>query len=154
MAGRMMCPGRALRARCTRDPWPLSYRPHEIRLLFQRLSVRNMATPPTGRTYRKTTGTPDYDDPTFWDTKFATGKDVGEWLNSGDALIEAVMHNLQTQLLTEEKKPKVLHLGPGISKLGARVRDAFTTHGWTGNGIVVGQVLEHPIPSSELTGHF
>lgn len=96
-----------------------------------------MSTHPTGRTYRKTAGTPDYDDPVFWDKKFATGQDVGEWLNPGDALIEAVISDLQSRPLRDAKRPKVLHLGPGISKLGAKVRDSFVAQGWAGNGIVV-----------------
>ncbi|KAG2413027.1 hypothetical protein HFD88_010586 [Aspergillus terreus] len=95
-----------------------------------------MSTHPTGRTYRKTAGTPDYDDPIFWDKKFATGQDVGEWLNPGDVLIEAVISDLQSRPLREAKRPKVLHLGPGISKLGAKVRDSFVAQGWAGNGIV------------------
>ncbi|GIK05433.1 hypothetical protein Aspvir_009543 [Aspergillus viridinutans] len=43
--------------------------------------------------YPKITGAPDYDDPAYWDVKFATGKDVGEWLNSGEILIETTCPN-------------------------------------------------------------
>ncbi|KAL4885701.1 hypothetical protein BJY04DRAFT_179073 [Aspergillus karnatakaensis] len=79
----------------------------------------------------KRTGAPDYDDPSFWDLKFATGQDVGEWLNPGEVLLDSLL-----AFLEKHTTPKVLHLGPGISKLGARVRDAFVTRDWKGNNIV------------------
>ncbi|KAL4916449.1 hypothetical protein BDW62DRAFT_106347 [Aspergillus aurantiobrunneus] len=85
----------------------------------------------------KRTGAPDYDDPSFWDTRFATGQDVGEWLNPGETLLEALLSFLEKQSTRDEHAtPQVLHLGPGVSKLGSRVRDAFVTRHWTGNGIV------------------
>ncbi|KAL2010207.1 hypothetical protein VTN00DRAFT_6014 [Thermoascus crustaceus] len=87
------------------------------------------------RTKKKITGAPDYDDAAFWDTKFATGQDVGEWLNSGEGLIEAVLSDLERRPLPSGR-PRVLHLGPGISKLGTKLRDAFVRRGWMGNGIV------------------
>ncbi|KAL4894894.1 hypothetical protein BDV59DRAFT_175218 [Aspergillus ambiguus] len=95
-----------------------------------------MSTHPTGRTYKKLAGNPDYDDPTYWNKKFATGQDVGEWLNAGEPLIEAVISDLQSRPLKEPTRPKVLHLGPGVSKLGAKVRDSFVSQGWAGDGIV------------------
>ncbi|RDW68902.1 uncharacterized protein DSM5745_08662 [Aspergillus mulundensis] len=84
------------------------------------------------------TGAPDYDDPSFWDRKFATGQDVGEWLNAGEILLDALISFLETRSAAEAAKaaPRVLHLGPGISKLGGRVRDAFVARGWRGSGIV------------------
>ncbi|KAL4998955.1 hypothetical protein BDV10DRAFT_200956 [Aspergillus recurvatus] len=85
------------------------------------------------------TGAPDYDDPSFWDTKFATGQDVGEWLNPGEVLLDALLSFLETRPAlgaAQTDTPNVLHLGPGISKLGSRVRDAFVARGWKGNGIV------------------
>ncbi|CAK41668.1 hypothetical protein CBS115989_5662 [Aspergillus niger] len=92
-----------------------------------------MAAPPNVRTHTKIAGTPDYDDPTFWDTKFATGRDVGEWLNSGEMLIDAVVSHLESRSATN---PRVLHLGPGISKLGIKLCDEFMKRNWAGNGIV------------------
>jgi hypothetical protein len=80
----------------------------------------------------KRTGAPDYDDPSFWDAKFATGQDIGEWLNPGEVLLDYLLG-----FLVKHATPKVLHLGPGISKLGTRVRDAFMTRDWKGNNIVV-----------------
>ncbi|KAL6235043.1 hypothetical protein BDW75DRAFT_230646 [Aspergillus navahoensis] len=85
------------------------------------------------------TGAPDYDDPSFWDTKFATGQDVGEWLNPGQVLLDALLSFLETPTApgaAQTDSPNVLHLGPGVSKLGSRVRDAFVARGWRGNGIV------------------
>lgn len=87
------------------------------------------------------TGAPDYDDPSFWDTRFATGQDVGEWLNPGEVLLDALVSFLESEpapTAAQPNTPKVLHLGPGISKLGSRVRDAFVARGWKANGIVVG----------------
>lgn len=80
---------------------------------------------------------PDYDDPGFWDRKFATGQDVGEWLNSGDALKGTVLSELDRSWTGSS--PRVLHLGPGISKLGTKLCEEFVSRGWNGNGIVVGQ---------------
>lgn len=99
-------------------------------------------TPPTARTHTKL-GTPDYDDPHYWDAKFATGRDVGEWLNPGDSLIDAVLSDLDGRSWADTV-PRVLHLGPGISKLGVKLRDAFTDRSWPGNGIVVR--LSSPLP--------
>ncbi|KAL4789656.1 hypothetical protein BDV19DRAFT_20770 [Aspergillus venezuelensis] len=85
----------------------------------------------------KRTGAPDYDDPSFWDVKFATGQDVGEWLNHGDVLLEAILALLESQFAPEKHAtPRVLHLGPGLSKLGAKVRNEFVERGWAGNGVV------------------
>lgn len=81
-------------------------------------------------------GAPDYDEPEFWDTKFATGRDVGEWLNPGEALLEPVLAALDQRGHGDE--PSVLHLGPGISKLGMKLCDEFARRGWRGSGIVVG----------------
>ncbi|KAL4905538.1 hypothetical protein BDW74DRAFT_177906 [Aspergillus multicolor] len=87
------------------------------------------------------TGAPDYDDPNFWDKKFATGQDVGEWLNPGEVLLDALVSFLENRSNAEaassaKAAPKVLHLGPGVSKLGSRVRDAFVKRRWRGSGIV------------------
>ncbi|OJJ07537.1 hypothetical protein ASPVEDRAFT_142758 [Aspergillus versicolor CBS 583.65] len=92
--------------------------------------------PDPSRTER--TGAPDYDDPSYWDTKFATGQDIGEWLNPGEVLLDALLSFLEDRPTPkpEHATPRVLHLGPGVSKLGTRLRDAFVTRGWTGNGIV------------------
>ncbi|KAL2000639.1 hypothetical protein VTN02DRAFT_2804 [Thermoascus thermophilus] len=101
-----------------------------------------MASPPAGRTQhtKKIAGAPDYDDAAFWDTKFATGQDVGEWLTSGEELVEAVLADLERRPLPggleAARRPRVLHLGPGVSKLGTKLRDAFVRRGWMGNGIV------------------
>ncbi|KAE8312123.1 hypothetical protein BDV41DRAFT_307981 [Aspergillus transmontanensis] len=89
-----------------------------------------------GRTHTKIAGTLDYDDPIFWDTKFATGQDVGEWLNPGENLIQAVLSDLDNRSFVQERSPRVLHLGPGISKLGTKLREAFVHRGWKGSGIV------------------
>lgn len=87
-------------------------------------------------------GAPDYDEASYWDTKFATGQDVGEWLNSGEVLVDAVTSDLERRYHPpegegEETRPRVLHLGPGISRLGQKLCDAFLRRGWMGNGIVV-----------------
>ncbi|KAE8368113.1 hypothetical protein BDV27DRAFT_168492 [Aspergillus caelatus] len=89
-----------------------------------------------GKTHTKIAGAPDYDDPIFWDQKFATGRDVGEWLNSGENLVQAVLSDLDNRSFVQEHAPRVLHLGPGISKLGAKLRDAFVDRNWKGSGIV------------------
>ncbi|KAL2857245.1 hypothetical protein BJY01DRAFT_242320 [Aspergillus pseudoustus] len=106
-----------------------------------------------GRIRAQQKGAPDYDDPSFWDTKFATGQDIGEWLNSGEVLLDAVVSFLERFATATQNRPRVLHLGPGISKLGAKVRDAFSERGWMANGIVnvdfsseavrLGQETEH-----------
>lgn len=90
-----------------------------------------------GKTHTKIAGAPDYDDPIFWDQKFATGQDVGEWLNPGENLVQAVLSDLDNRSFVQEYVPRVLHLGPGISKLGAKLRDAFMDRNWKGSGIVV-----------------
>ncbi|KAI9036033.1 uncharacterized protein KD926_002512 [Aspergillus affinis] len=96
-----------------------------------------MATPSNGRTHAKLAGTADYDDVQFWDHKFATGRDVGEWLNPGESLVDAVVSDLESRSsFAVDVTPRVLHLGPGISQLGVKLRDAFTERRWLGNGIV------------------
>ncbi|OOO04438.1 hypothetical protein OAory_01052850 [Aspergillus oryzae] len=61
--------------------------PHNqhVTMVLSQVPKRFSAFPPpnmsNARTHTKIAGTPDYDDPIFWDTKFATGQDVGEWLN-------------------------------------------------------------------------
>ncbi|KAL2816513.1 hypothetical protein BJX63DRAFT_430208 [Aspergillus granulosus] len=90
----------------------------------------------TGRTRAQQKGAPDYDDPSFWDTKFATGQDIGEWLNSGEILLDAAVSFFERSATTTQNRPRVLHLGPGVSKLGTKVRDAFLERGWLTNGIV------------------
>lgn len=81
---------------------------------------------------------PDYDDASFWDRKFATGQDVGEWLNPGDLLIDAAVEDLERKSSRTQRHPRVLHLGPGISKLGEKLSDAFHQRNWEANGVVVG----------------
>ena len=81
-------------------------------------------------------GAPQYDSAAFWDARFAEGRDVGEWLNSGEIVIETVMTELEDKLGKKEQ-PRVLHLGPGVSRLGEKLRDAFVKNQWTGNSIVV-----------------
>lgn len=92
---------------------------------------------PTERPQFSKKGAPDYDNPEFWDKKFATGQDVGEWLNTGDAVLEAVLKELNARNQDNAASPRVLHLGPGVSKLGAKLQDASINHGWHGNNIVV-----------------
>ncbi|KAI9925631.1 hypothetical protein ASPWEDRAFT_114128 [Aspergillus wentii DTO 134E9] len=92
-----------------------------------------------GASHTKTKGAPDYDDPEFWDVKFATGQDVGEWLNPGEVLLEAVLSDLERRhstSLAAGARPRVLHLGPGVSKLGTKLCEMFVERGWVGNGIV------------------
>lgn len=91
------------------------------------------------RTHYKTTGAPDYDGPEFWDHRFATGSDVGEWLNSGHVLIDAVLSDLdqRAHLHSLGDFPRVLHMGPGVSHLGQKLRDAFLDRRWSANGILV-----------------
>lgn len=78
---------------------------------------------------------PDYDDASFWDRKFAAGKDIGEWLNPGEPLLGALAD--VDQWAPAGESPRVLHLGPGISKLGEKLSDEFVRRGWTGKSIVV-----------------
>ncbi|KAJ5238988.1 hypothetical protein N7468_003607 [Penicillium chermesinum] len=68
-----------------------------------------------------TKGAPDYDSADFWDARFAAGRDVGEWLNSGDMLIGTIMAELSKA---------------GVSKLGTKLRDAFAERGRRGSGII------------------
>ncbi|KAF7157593.1 hypothetical protein CNMCM5623_001967 [Aspergillus felis] len=89
----------------------------------------------TRREHPKITGAPDYDDPAYWDVKFATGKDVGEWLNSGEILIETTLSELEHRP-QPEAIPRALHLGPGISKLGIKLCEAFHKRNWPGSCIV------------------
>ncbi|RAL10179.1 uncharacterized protein BO97DRAFT_416208 [Aspergillus homomorphus CBS 101889] len=95
-----------------------------------------MAIAANGRTHTKITGTPDYDDPVFWDIKFSSGRDVGEWLNPGEPLIDAVLSHLERRPALDEPAPRALHLGPGISKLGSKLCDDFTRRGWPGSQIL------------------
>ncbi|KUL83069.1 hypothetical protein ZTR_11160 [Talaromyces verruculosus] len=96
---------------------------------------------------KKVKGAPDYDDAAYWDTKFITGQDVGEWLNKGDLLIERAIAELETQYNTpsigngsampdQMGTPRALHLGPGISALGSKLCEAFGRKGWKGCDIV------------------
>ncbi|PYH42505.1 uncharacterized protein BP01DRAFT_385387 [Aspergillus saccharolyticus JOP 1030-1] len=95
-----------------------------------------MATAANGRTHTRITGTADYDDPVFWDNKFSSGRDVGEWLNSGEPLIDAVLSHLERRPALDEPAPRALHLGPGISKLGSKLCDEFIKRGWSGSQIL------------------
>jgi hypothetical protein len=94
-----------------------------------------MTTPSTRREHPKVKGAPDYDDPTYWDVKFATGKDVGEWLNSGEILIETTLSELEHRP-QPDALPRALHLGPGISKLGIKLCEAIHKQNWPGSCIV------------------
>lgn len=92
----------------------------------------------TGRKSTKAKGAPDYDDAKFWNARFATGSEVNEWLNSGEAILEAVLSDLSNRpRVTTSRVPRVLHLGPGMSKLGCTLRDECVEREWQGNGIVV-----------------
>ena len=84
----------------------------------------------------KIKGAPDYDEAAYWDNKFATGKDIGEWLNSGDILIDAALSESDHRP-DPDATPRVLHLGPGISTLGTRLYKVFRGRGWSGSYIVV-----------------
>jgi hypothetical protein len=99
---------------------------------------------------KKIKGAPDYDDASYWDTKFVTGQDVGEWLNKGDVLIDAAITELEQRYPSSNTtrsevsgtegnsfRPRALHLGPGISALGSKLCNAFVQRGWKGNDIVV-----------------
>lgn len=99
-------------------------------------SRQRMTAPSTRREHPKVKGAPDYDDPTYWDVKFATGKDVGEWLNSGEILIETTLSELDHRPQSSAI-PRALHLGPGISKLGVKLSEAFRQRNWPGSCIVV-----------------
>lgn len=106
------------------------------------------------RTQGKIAGAPDYDSPEFWDVRFATGQDVGEWLNPGNSLLEALLSDLERRSGIDERSPRVLHLGPGVSQLGIKLRDAFIERNWAGNGIAVSSLLSISIllgPSFQLT---
>ncbi|OKL56830.1 hypothetical protein UA08_07723 [Talaromyces atroroseus] len=83
---------------------------------------------------KKVKGAPDYDDASYWDTKFVTGQDVGEWLNKGDVLLDAALTELERRYPSSHTTgndtpgnegyisgPRALHLGPGISALGIRI---------------------------------
>lgn len=98
-----------------------------------------MARPSRGRTRSNVKGAPDYDDATYWDIKFMTGQDVGEWLNSGGVVLEAVLADLGDRYGGSgmEIAPRALQLGPGISKLGTKLQEIFASRGWLSNGIVV-----------------
>ncbi|GFF25045.1 hypothetical protein IFM46972_01262 [Aspergillus udagawae] len=89
----------------------------------------------TRREHPQITGAPDYDDPAYWDVKFATGKDVGEWLNSGEILIETTLSELEHRP-QPDAIPRALHLGPGISKLGIKLCETFHKRNWPGSCIV------------------
>jgi hypothetical protein len=98
-------------------------------------------TPPSTRSeHPKATGAPDYDEPAYWDAKFATGKDVGEWLNSGEILIDTTLSELARRP-QPDAVPRALHLGPGISKLGTKLCEAFRERNWPGSCIVVSSLL-------------
>lgn len=88
------------------------------------------------RPHPTTKGAPEYDSAQFWDARFAEGRDVGEWLNSGEMVIATVMSELEGKQGHDEQR-RVLHLGPGVSRLGEKLRDAFTQDGWRGSDIVV-----------------
>ncbi|KAJ5371517.1 uncharacterized protein N7496_007609 [Penicillium cataractarum] len=111
------------------------------------------------RTHTRVTGAPDYDNPHFWDARFATGQDVGEWLNSGEALIDAVLADLEHRSSFDAQTPRVLHLGPGVSKLGLKLRRACVQRQWKARGIVnvdfsteavrLGQEAESQVPRDQ-----
>ena len=92
----------------------------------------------------KIKGAPDYDDAGYWDAKFANGQDVGEWLNPGQALLEPVLTALEQHVHADD--PSVLHLGPGISKLGLKLCVAFAGRGWSSRGIVVSLERQQVMP--------
>ncbi|KAH8689104.1 hypothetical protein BGW36DRAFT_365635 [Talaromyces proteolyticus] len=91
-------------------------------------------------------GAPDYDDAGFWDAKFVTGQDIGEWLNTGEVLLDATISHIEQKdplLFAQSRnsaetrsRSRILHLGPGISTLGARLCTAFVQRGWRADGIV------------------
>ena len=98
-----------------------------------------MAEP--SRTHPRIAGAPDYDSPGFWDVRFAKGQDVGEWLNSGEALLETALSELERRPGSQGETPRVLHLGPGVSQLGSKLREAYLERSWRGNGIVVSRLV-------------
>lgn len=95
----------------------------------------------SSRTHTRIAGAPDYDNPGFWDARFATGQDVGEWLNSGETLLETALSELECGPGFQGEPPRVLHLGPGVSQLGLKLRDAYLERSWTANGIVVSSLF-------------
>lgn len=104
----------------------------------------------TGRKFTKVKGAPDYDDAEFWNARFATGSEVNEWLNSGEAILEAVLSDLSNRpRVTTSRVPRVLHLGPGMSKLGCTLRDECVEREWQGNGIVVRSRQFIPLHSTD-----
>jgi hypothetical protein len=52
-------------------------------------------------------------------------------------LIDAVLAHLENRSDFDAQTPRVLHLGPGVSKLGSTLRDACVKRQWKGRGIVV-----------------
>ena len=103
-----------------------------------------MAISSKGGPRPKIKGAPDYDDPDYWDEKFAMGKDVGEWLESGDVLVEEALFDLENRSYSApDRGPRVLHLGPGISTLGTRLCEEFMSRCWLGQDIVVSSNLDH-----------
>ncbi|KAF7717781.1 Uncharacterized protein PECH_007378 [Penicillium ucsense] len=87
------------------------------------------------RTHTKIPGAPDYDSPQFWDARFASGQDVGEWLNPGEPLIDAFVKDLDGRF-AETGTPRTLHLGPGVSTLGYKIQDVYQQRGWMSWNIV------------------
>lgn len=108
--------------------------------------MRRMAS---HRTHTKTTGAPDYDSPQFWDARFAAGQDVGEWLNSGEALIDTFVADLEGRRpsLSGDHPPRTLHLGPGVSMLGFKLQEIYHQRRWKSCHILVCFPL---IPNSAL----
>jgi len=99
-------------------------------------------------TFKKIKGAPDYDDASYWDAKFITGQDPGEWLNEGVVLIDTAIRELEWQHSNcsneaeeiSQKQipgPRALHLGPGISSLGDKLYEAFVQRNWKGSDIFV-----------------
>jgi hypothetical protein len=126
------------------NPWRRSFSPRHATVLP--CSRQRMTTPSTRREHPKVKGAPDYDDPTYWDVKFATGKDVGEWLNSGEILIETTLSELEHRP-QPDALPRALHLGPGISKLGIKLCEAIHKQNWPGSCIVVRPLVCRPLES-------
>lgn len=110
-----------------RAPHPKERTHHRTRF-YQKMS--------TGRQRSDFKGAPDYDDPAYWDNRFSAGQDVGEWLNAGDMILEAILGDLDDRY-KPNTNPRVLHLGPGISRMGSKLQDMFISRRWPGNGIVV-----------------
>lgn len=59
---------------------------------------------------------PCYDEEQYWDEKFRFASDSFEWLGSGRILLEAFQQQAFSTI-TDNKPPRVLHLGSGTSKL-------------------------------------